>query len=186
MAKPGDLSKGPHRCGARLRSRQGWCRKWPVPGRARCRLHGGASTGAVTAEGRARANAAREAGRQRWLQEMRAKKATGEIKRFPCGRRSGPGWITPRMWATRQLAAAEARRAEAQAAREALQPPPPPPRRRGRPTLLAQVQAQIVKAFVQLPEQSPLLAGLHGRLGQRVAEARRELERRGRSRRPDF
>jgi hypothetical protein len=51
------------------------------------------------------------------------------------------------------------------------------------------MQSQIVKTFVQLPEDSPLLARLHGRLGQRVAEARRELERARRvscKRRPDF
>jgi hypothetical protein len=46
------------------------------------------------------------------------------------------------------------------------------------------MQAQIVKAFVQLPEGSPLLARLHGRLAQRVAEARRDLERRSRRIRP--
>ena len=52
-----------------------------------------------------------------------------------------------------------------------------------RPTLIEQMQAQIVKVFVQLPEGSPLLVGLHGRLGQRVAEARAQLGQRGRARR---
>jgi hypothetical protein len=180
MAKPGPHGKDKQRCGARVRHRHGWCRRWPVPGRTRCRLHGGASTGAVTAEGKARANAARDAGLERWREAMRDKKAAGEIDRFPGGRKSGPGWVTPRMWEKRQIEMMQRLRAE----REALAPPPPPPRRRGRPTLLAQVQAQIVKAFVQLPEDSPLLVGLHGRLGQRVAEARRELERRARRTRP--
>jgi hypothetical protein len=120
------------------------------------------------------------AGRQRWLAEMRIKLAAGEIARFPGGRKAGPRWVTPRMWEKRQIEMMQRLRAE----REALQPPPPPPRRRGRPTLLAQVQAQIVKAFVQLPEGSPLLVGLHGRLGQRVAEGRRELERKARRIRP--
>jgi hypothetical protein len=92
------------------------------------------------------------AGRQRWLAQMQAKKAAGEIKRFPGGRKSGPGWVTPRMWERRQMETMQRLRAE----RDALEPPPPPPRRRGRPTLIAQVQAQIVKAFVQLPEHSPL------------------------------
>jgi hypothetical protein len=114
------------------------------------------------------------AGRQRWLVDMRAKKAAGEIDRFPGGRKSGPGWVTPRMWEERQMETMQRLRA----AREALEPPPPPRRRRGRPTLIEQMQAQIVKTFVQLPEDSPLLARLHGRLGQRVAEARRDLERR--------
>jgi hypothetical protein len=120
------------------------------------------------------------AGRQRWLEEMRVKKVTGEIDRFPGGRKSGPGWVTPRMWEQRQIE----RMQRLRAAREALEPPPPPRRRRGRPTLIEQMQAQIVKAFVQLPEGSPPLARLHGRLGQRVAEARRDLERRARRIRP--
>jgi hypothetical protein len=184
MAKPGGHGKDKQRCGARVRHRHGWCRRWPVPGRTRCRLHGGASTGAVTAEGKAKANAAREAGRQRWLEEMRAKKAAGEIDRFPGGRKSGPGWVTRRMWKKRQIETMQRLRAE----REALQSPPPPPRRRGRPTLLAQVQAQILRTFAQLPEHSPLLADLEPHLLARVAEVRRDLERRARKirPRPDF
>jgi hypothetical protein len=120
------------------------------------------------------------AGRLRWLEEMRSKKAAGEIDRFPGGRKSGPRWVTPRMWEKRQMETMQLLRA----AREALEPPPPPRRRRGRPTLIEQMQAQIVKVFVQLPADSPLLARLHGRLAQRVAEARRELERRARRARP--
>jgi hypothetical protein len=181
MAKPGPHGKDKQRCGARLRSRHGWCRKWPLPGRARCRNHGGASTGPVTPEGRAKAKAAREAGLERWREAMRAKKAAGEIDRFPCGRKSGPGWITARMWAKRQLAAAEARRAEAQAAREALQPPP---RRRGRPTLIARLQAQTLRALAQLPEHSPLLAGFKPEILARLAKVRRDLERKARRIRP--
>jgi hypothetical protein len=120
------------------------------------------------------------AGRQRWLDEMRAKKAAGEIDRFPGGRKAGPEWVTPRMWEWRQIERMQRLRAE----REALEPPPPPRRRRGRPTLIEQMQAQTVKAFAQLPEGSPLLARLHGRLGERVAEARRDQGRRGRRTRP--
>jgi hypothetical protein len=180
MAKPGPHGKDKQRCGARVRHRHGFCRKWPVPGKQRCRFHGGCSTGARTEEGKARALAAMRAGRQRWMEEMRAKKAAGEIDRFPGGRKSGAGWVTPRMWEERQIEMMQRLRA----AREAAEPPPPPRRRRGRPTLIEQAQAQIVKTFVQLPEGSPLLARLHGRLAQRVAEARRELERRGRRARP--
>jgi hypothetical protein len=114
---------------------------------------------------------------------MRAKKAAGEIERFPYGRKSGPRWVTPRMWERRQMETMQRLRAE----REALEPPRP---RRGRPTIIAQAQAQIVKAFVQLPEHSPLLAHLHGRLRERVAEARAQLAKRGRPQRtrprPDF
>jgi hypothetical protein len=65
------------------------------------------------------------------------------------------------------------------AEREALEPPPPPPRRRGRPTLIAQAQAQIIRTLAQLPEHSPLLARLAPPHLARVAEARRD--RSGRS-----
>jgi len=41
------------RCGAKTRAGTP-CRRWPVRGRRRCRLHGGASTGPRTVEGRAR------------------------------------------------------------------------------------------------------------------------------------
>jgi hypothetical protein len=180
MAKPGPHGKDKQRCGARVRHRHGFCRKWPVPGKQRCRLHGGCSTGARTEEGKARALAAMRAGQQRWLADMHAKKASGEIERFPGGRKAGVEWITARMWEQRQLEMMQRLRA----AREAAEPPPLPRRRRGRPTLIEQMQAQIVKAFVQLPEDSPLLTRLHGRLAQRVAEARRDLERRARRMRP--
>jgi hypothetical protein len=92
MAKPGPHGKDKQRCGARVRHRSGFCRKWPVPGKERCRFHGGRSTGPLTEDGKARSLAAMRAGRQRWLEEMRRKKAAGEIERFPCGRKSGPGW----------------------------------------------------------------------------------------------
>lgn len=40
-------------CGAKLPDGNA-CRREPIPGKARCRIHGGASTGAKTAEGRQR------------------------------------------------------------------------------------------------------------------------------------
>lgn len=49
-------------CGARTRA-GGSCRARVVPGKRRCRMHGGLSTGAKTAEGRARIA---EAQRRRW------------------------------------------------------------------------------------------------------------------------
>jgi hypothetical protein len=70
----------------------------------------------------------------RWLQEMRAKKASGEIDRFPGGQKAGPGWGTPKMWEMHQIVTMQRRRAE----REALEPTPPG-RRRDRPTLNATV-----------------------------------------------
>jgi hypothetical protein len=120
-------------------------------------------------------------GWQRWLEETRGKKAAGEIDRFPGGRKSGPGWITPRM---RELREIEAMR-RVQDARDALEPPPPPPRRRGRPTIIARAQAQILRTLAQLPKSSPWLASLAPHHLARVAEARRDdLERRARRARP--
>jgi hypothetical protein len=55
------------------------------------------STGARTPEGKARVLAALIEGRQRWMEEMRAKKKAGLIARFPGGRKSGDQWITPLM-----------------------------------------------------------------------------------------
>ena len=88
------------------------------------------------------------------------------------------------MWEKRQIETMERLRAE----RDALEPPPPPPRRRGRPTIIARAQAQIVRVLAQLPEHSPWLASLAPHDLARVAEARRDLERRARRarQRPDF
>jgi hypothetical protein len=47
--------------------------------KTRCRLHGGMSTGARTAEGKARVLAALVEGRQRWLEELRRAKKAGLI-----------------------------------------------------------------------------------------------------------
>jgi hypothetical protein len=180
MAKPGPHGKDKQRCGARVRHRHGFCRNRPVPGKERCRLHGGLSTGAITEDGKARSLAAMREGWERWLEETRAKKAAGEIDRFPGGRKSGARWITPRM---RELREIEAMR-RVQDARDALRPPSPPPRRRGRPTIIARAQAQIARTLAQLPEHSPWLAQLAPQHLARVAEARRDLERRARRTRP--
>lgn len=83
----------PHRCGARNRSYtkriargdfpgNPSCLRWAVPGRARCWLHGGLSTGAKTPEGKARQIAAMVAGRRLWVERIKV-----EGKKFPCGRR---------------------------------------------------------------------------------------------------
>jgi hypothetical protein len=66
------------------------------------------STGARTPEGKARVLAALIEGRQRWLEEMRAKKNAGLIARFPGGRKPGDQWITPRM-RQREVEAASSR-----------------------------------------------------------------------------
>jgi hypothetical protein len=70
------------------------------------------------------------------------------------------------------------------ALRNTLEPPPPPPRQRGRPTLIAQMQAQTLGALAQLPEHSPLLARLAAHHLARVAEVRRDLKNRARRIRP--
>src|SRR5690348_8069658 len=75
------------RCGARLKQGGGHCRKWPVRGRTRCRLHGGLSTGPRVY--RARDMSAAAAGRRRWLERMKRAKAEGRIAKIPCGRISG-------------------------------------------------------------------------------------------------
>lgn len=64
MSCPGDTRAGltqdyagddPARCNARCSTRDGKpCRALKVPGGARCRMHGGLSTGPKTAEGRAK------------------------------------------------------------------------------------------------------------------------------------
>ena len=94
---PKSGSRDKQRCGAKLHGKLAACRRWPVPGRTRCRLHGGMSTGARTPEGKVRVLAALIEGRRRWLEEMREKKKLGLIARFPGGRKSGDQWVTPRM-----------------------------------------------------------------------------------------
>jgi hypothetical protein len=61
------------------------CRNWAMPN-GRCRLHGGLSTGAKTPEGKARQVQAMVEGRRRWVERMKA-----DGKKFPGGRKSGPG-----------------------------------------------------------------------------------------------
>ena len=129
MAEPGFHGKDKQRCGARVRSRCGFCRKWPVPGTERCRWHGGLSTGARTPEGKARSIAAMREGRQRWLDLMHARKEAGEIDRFPAGRKSGTRWVTAQMWERKVIA--ESQELQAEIARRS---PSPQPKRRGRPS----------------------------------------------------
>jgi hypothetical protein len=143
-----------------------------VPGKTRCRFHGGLSTGAIIEDGKGRSLAATHDGWRRWLEETRAKKAAGEIDRFPGSRKSGPRWITPRMREKRQLETMQRLRAE----REALEPRPPR-RRRGQPTIIARAQAQIARSLALRPEHSPWLASLAPQHLARVAEARARLRK---------
>src|SRR5260221_1152312 len=74
-------------CGARTRN-GGHCRRYPVAGKRRCRLHGGCASGPRTAAGMTRTLAAMVAGRERWVERMRKAKAMGLIEKVPGGRPS--------------------------------------------------------------------------------------------------
>ena len=102
-----------NRCDARVKNpikigkngvrvaRSPFCRAWAMEN-GRCRVHGGASTGPRTAEGKARVVAAMVAGRCAWVERQRA--AGG---RFTAGRKTGSAWVTEPM---RERARAEARK----------------------------------------------------------------------------
>lgn len=65
-------------CGARRKRDEQPCLMEPVPGKRRCKFHGGMSTGARTAEGRERR---RQAAVRRWAR-WRAERETPEIDIF--------------------------------------------------------------------------------------------------------
>ena len=73
-------SEDRHRCGAKLHRKLACCRRWPVKGKKRCRVHVGLSTGANTPEGKARVLAALTEGRRRWIEQMKA-----DGRKFPWG-----------------------------------------------------------------------------------------------------
>jgi hypothetical protein len=77
------------------------CRAWAMEN-GRCRVHGGASTGPKSPEGKARVVAAMVAGRRKWIEQRRA-----EGRRFTAGRKTGSAWVTGPM---RERARAEAHR----------------------------------------------------------------------------
>jgi hypothetical protein len=66
----------------------------------RCRVHGGASTGPKSPEGKARVVAAMVEGRRKWVERRHA-----EGQRFTAGRKGGDEWLTEAM---RERARAEA------------------------------------------------------------------------------
>jgi hypothetical protein len=100
------------RCGAlnrQLHGRKGpICKQWAMTGKTRCRMHGGASTGPRTVEGKARVVAAMVDGRCKWIARLR-----DEGKPAPCGRKKGAEWMTVGM---ARRAFAEARRLGAEPA----------------------------------------------------------------------
>ena len=84
------------RCGAYCRSTNDRCRRWPVKGRKRCRLHAGLSTGPRTPEGKARSIAN--------LKIAYAKRAADSAAGRPHGgRRKGAKWVTESMWRKRMV-----------------------------------------------------------------------------------
>jgi hypothetical protein len=85
-------------------SRGPFCKGWAMEN-GRCWLHGGASTGPRTPEGKARVVAAMVEGRRKWIERKRAKG-----KKFPAGRKRGEKWVTEPM---RDRARAEAQRLRA-------------------------------------------------------------------------
>ena len=82
-------------------ARSPFCRAWAMEN-GRCRVHGGASTGPRTPEGKARVVAAMVEGRGKWVARRRA-----EGRKFPAGRKRGEKWVTEPM---RERARAEAHR----------------------------------------------------------------------------
>jgi hypothetical protein len=82
-------------------SRGPFCKAWAMEN-GRCWMHGGASTGPRTPEGKARVVAAMVEGRRRWAARRRV-----EGRKFPAGRKGGERWVTEPM---RERARAEARR----------------------------------------------------------------------------
>ena len=82
-------------------SRGLFCKGWAMEN-GRCWVHGGASTGPRTPEGKARVVAAMVEGRRKWVERRRA-----EGKKFPAGRKRGERWITEPM---RDRARAESQR----------------------------------------------------------------------------
>jgi hypothetical protein len=58
------------RAAGRFRGLSPFCRRWAVPGKTRCHLHGGLSTGPKTPEGKARTLAAMLEGRRRRIAEL--------------------------------------------------------------------------------------------------------------------
>src|ERR1700726_5331 len=105
-------SRQRQRCGARVKNllkgrahgvailRDPFCNAWAMPN-GRCRVHGGASTGPKSPEGKACVVAAMVAGRRAWAERQRV-----DGRKFPAGRKRGVEWITEPM---RERAQAEAR-----------------------------------------------------------------------------
>jgi hypothetical protein len=93
MPLPFEIPGKKRRCGARTHTTGERCRQWPVPGKHRCKWHGGLSPGPRTPEGKAVARAMLAANLARYLATLRA---TGQKR--TSGRRKGGRWKTKSMW----------------------------------------------------------------------------------------
>jgi hypothetical protein len=82
-------------------SRGLFCKAWALEN-GRCWVHGGASTGPRSPDGKARVVAAMVEGRRKWVERRRV-----EGRKFPAGRKRGERWVTEPM---RESARTEARR----------------------------------------------------------------------------
>ncbi len=82
-------------------SRGPLCKAWAMEN-GRCWMHGGASTGPKSLDGKARVVAAMVEGRRKWVARRRA-----EGRKFPAGRKRGERWVTEPM---RERARTEAHR----------------------------------------------------------------------------
>lgn len=96
--KPKDW-RSPHGgsyCGAWAATRKRECRRWPVPGKARCPLHGGLSRGPTSPEGRKRISEMRKAEWRAW----RVSVGLPESFRYSDSRGKG-GRVTAADWIAR-------------------------------------------------------------------------------------
>jgi hypothetical protein len=82
-------------------SRGLFCKAWAMEN-GRCWMHGGASTGPKSPDGKARVVAAMVEGRRKWVARRRV-----EGRRFTAGRKTGSAWVTEPV---RERARAEAHR----------------------------------------------------------------------------
>jgi hypothetical protein len=123
------------------------------------------STGPRTPEGKARSQAAKIAGLERWREEMRAKIAAGVATRFPTGRKPGARWLTKRMWDRKMLAEHQELCDE-----NARRCPALPPRRRGRPTIIESIQYDAARLERLLQPKPP--SAVFERLTELIREAK--------------
>ena len=139
--RPDPRNRDRHRCGAKLHGRLACCRRWPVKGKKRCRLHGGLSTGAKTPEGNARVLAALTEGHRRWIEQMKA-----EGKKFPWGRKAGYRWITPAMREREMRVLQERVALPGRPTRSQLRTMPPEEQRRAAIEVLEELRALFRRA----------------------------------------